>query len=427
MEKIKNIYERLLSYSDNMKIIDTHEHLHPYKNYLGDEPDVICDYMEHYITTDLQSARMIESDLNKVKNYKLDLEERFKILEPYLDKVKNTSYYRSLEIAAEKIHGINGLTIKTIRELNERFKKAAGAEDYNRHILKELCNIEVSINDNWSDDMKWSTTKLFVPAWQPNSYISPDINAEVFNTANLTLDEFCEQYEQHFLKQKNDGMKTLKITLAYSRSLFFEDVDYNTADGLFVDFMKKLPDIRKNAANAGVLYEFPKKLQDYIMCFVLKTAEENNFIIQIHTGLQEGMRNNLENSNPMLLKNLFGKYPNLKFDIFHTGYPYERELMVLAKTHENVYIDFCWTHIISPFAAKNSFYEMLDILPYTKIFGFGGDYVFLDGVVGHLTMAKQNICTVLAQKVVNNECDMDLAENILQSVLYDNAKETYNL
>jgi predicted TIM-barrel fold metal-dependent hydrolase len=98
----------------------------------------------------------------------------------------------------------------------------------------------------------------------------------------------------------------------------------------------------------------------------------------------------------MLLKNLFGKYPNLKFDIFHTGYPYERELMVLVKTHVNVYIDFCWTHIISPFAAKNAFYEMLDTLPYAKIFGFGGDYLFFDEVIGHITMAKQNICTVLA-------------------------------
>jgi predicted TIM-barrel fold metal-dependent hydrolase len=101
--------------------------------------------------------------------------------------------------------------------------------------------------------------------------------------------------------------------------------------------------------------------------------------------------------------------------------------MVLAKTHVNVYIDFCWTHIISPFAARNTFYELLDVLPYTKIFAFGGDYIFFDGVVGHLTMAKQNINMVLAQKICNNELDIDLAENILQSVFYDNAKKVYDL
>jgi predicted TIM-barrel fold metal-dependent hydrolase len=218
-------------------------------------------------------------------------------------------------------------------------------------------------------------------------------------------------------------MKTLKLAIAYWRSIYFENVDYNTAKKLFANFMKKLSKAKKEGASL----EFPKKLQDYIIHFIMKTAEENNSIIQIHTGLQEGMRNNLENSNPMLLKNLFGEYPHLSFDIFHTGYPYERELMVLAKTHANVYIDFCWTHLISPFAARNAFYEALDVLPYTKIFGFGGDYMFFDGVVGHITMAKQNICTVLAQKICNNEFDIDLAENILQSVFYDNANRVYHL
>jgi len=172
---------------------------------------------------------------------------------------------------------------------------------------------------------------------------------------------------------------------------------------------------------------FPKKLQDHIAHFIFKTACESNIPVQIHTGVQEGMGHNLEDSNPMLLKNLFNKYPELTFDLFHTGYPYERELAVLAKTHANVYVDFCWSHLISPFGAKNAFYEMLDVIPYTKIFGFGGDYIFFDAVVGHLTLAKENICTVLAQKVVNNECDIDFAKKILQAVLYDNAKRVFKL
>jgi hypothetical protein len=427
MKKFENIYEGLLNYSNNMKIIDTHEHLHPITNYLGDKPDVLCDYLSHYISSDLQSAGMAISDLEKVKDYKCDLIDRFKILEPYLEQVKNTSYYRALEIAAKKIHKINEITIKSIEELNEKFKKAASSEDYGRYIMKEICNIEISINDNWSDDMIWSTTELFVPAWQPSSYISPNINATIFDTTNLTLDGYCEQYKQHFLKQKNEGMKTLKLATAYWRPIYFEEVDYNTAKELFADFIGKLSETRRENKKEGFTLEFPKKLQDYIIHFIMKIADENNFIVQIHTGIQEGMRNNLENSNPMLLKNLFGKYPNLSFDIFHTGYPYERELTVLAKTHSNVYVDFCWTHIISPFAAKNAFYEMLDVLPYTKIFGFGGDYLFFDGVVGHLTLAKQNICTVLAQKICNNECSIGLAEKILQSVFYDNAKKVYCL
>ena len=423
MRNFNSIYERLMLYANTMKIIDTHEHLAPDKNYIcentSEPPDVLRDYFSHYITADLMSAGMPEQDLEKVKDYKIDITERFKILEPWLACVKNTSYYRSLEIAAKKIHKINKISNKTIVELNEKFKKAAVSKDYGRYIMKDLCNIEVSINDNWSGDMKWSTTDLFVPTWQPNAYINYTARddapySDIKLQENLTLDEYCEEYKQHFLKQKNEGMITLKLPVAYWRSLYFEDIDYNTAKKSFDECMK---------TKAG----FPKKLQDYMMHFILKVADENNFVIQIHTGLQEGMRNNLENSNPMLLQNLFAKYPNLSFDLFHMGYPYERELIVLAKTHPNVYIDLCWAHIISPYAARNAFYEMLYVLPYTKIFGFGGDYIFFDGVVGHITLAKQNICTVLAQKVCNNECDILLAEKILQSVLHDNAKKVFNL
>jgi predicted TIM-barrel fold metal-dependent hydrolase len=223
-------------------------------------------------------------------------------------------------------------------------------------------------------------------------------------------------------------MKTIKTPMAYWRTLYIEDVKYKTAKELYEKAMRKYFRAKaKNKKKDGAELELPRKLEDYMLHVLLGAANESNFIIQIHTGIQEGMHHNLEYSNPMLLRNLFTKYPDLTFDLFHMGYPYERELIVLAKTHANVYIDMCWAHIISPFASRNAFYEMLDVLPYTKIFGFGGDYVFFDGVAGHLTLAKQDICTVLAQKICSGECGIDLAEKILQAVLHDNAKRVFKL
>jgi len=421
MQNFIDVYECMMDYASNMLIIDTHEHLDPYRNYLGDEPDILRNYMSHYISTDLLSAGLSKQDLEEICDYNSSILDRFKLLEPYLDCVKNTSYYRSLEIAAKKIHGFDEISSKTIEDLNASFIKAVSKNDYGKYIMHDVCNIEVSINDFWEDDMRRNTTDLFVPVWQPVAYLNytekddaPSSKAIQIQIEKLSLDEYCEHIKQHFLKQIDDGGKALKIPVAYWRSLFFEDVDYITAKELYNDVVKT------KAA-------FPKKLQDYIMHSILKFADEVNFSVQIHTGLQEGMGNNLKNSNPMLLSNLFDKYPNVTFDLFHTGYPYERELTVLVKTFANVYVDFCWSHLISPFAARNAFYEMLDVLPYTKIFGFGGDYLFYDGVVGHLTLAKQNICAVLTKKVINNECHIDLAKKILQAVLYGNAKKVFKL
>jgi len=421
MNNYESIYEQLMEYANNMQIIDTHEHLNPHKNYVGDEPDIMRDYFSHYITSDLQSAGMSAQEIDKIHDVGTDLIERFTLLEPWLDQVKNTSYYRSLEISAKKIHDINEISRNTIEGLNEKFRKAASQNDYGRYIMKDLCKIEVSINDNWEDDMRASTTDLFVPAWQPVAFLNYNDAEAVANLRKplqelekITLKEYCEYYRQYFLKQISDGAKALKFPVAYWRSLYFEDVCYDEAVKIFDDIKKKSD-------------PFSKKLQDYMMHYILQAAMEREIAVQIHTGIQEGMGHNLEDSNPMLLKNLFSKYPKLIFDLFHTGYPYERELTVLAKYYANVYVDFCWSHLISPFAAKNAFYEMLDVIPYTKIFGFGGDYVFFDGVVGHLTLAKQNICTVLSQKVTNKECSIDLAEKILQAVLYDKAKKVFKL
>ena len=417
MQNNTGIYDQLMEFADSIQIIDTHEHLPPGKNYWGDEADIFTEYFSHYITSDLQSAGMSSQDLDKIQNAKLDLIERYKLLEPWLMQVRNTSYYRSLEIAAGKIHGIDSISIDTVEELDARLKKALRQKDYGRYIMKDLCKIEVSINDNWDDDMLLSTTELFVPAWQPVAYLNytgQEPGSVLLQLEHLSLDEYCEHYRQHFHKQISSGAKVLKFPVAYWRSLYFEDIGKDEAGVLFND-----------VAKSG--QPFPKKLQDHMMHFILKTAEENNIPVQIHTGMQEGMGHDLENSDPMLLKNLFGKYPGLTFDLFHTGYPYERELMILAKYYANVYVDFCWSHLISPFAARNAFYEMLDVLPYTKIFGFGGDYVFFDGVVGHLALAKQNICTVLAKKVKKDECNVDFAEEILKAVLYDNAKKVFRL
>jgi len=427
MKSYAALYERLMNYADSMKIIDTHEHLQPHKNFLGDAPDVLCDYLSHYISTDLQSAGMRGDELEAVRDHRACINERYSALEPWLDAVRNTSYFRALDISARKLHGVNGITRETIEELNERFKASAIQPGYPRRIMQDVCNIEKTINDYWTWDMPMACTELFAPTWQSNAYMTytddhippheptdDPIPRGEHEPETRSLEEYCEQYRRRFAKQKAEGMVTLKSPVAYWRPLYFEDVSRDEAEKLYNEAIKS----KSN---------FPRKLQDYMMHFILQVANEEEFVIQIHTGIQEGMRHNLEDSNPMLLKNLFGKYPDLTFDLFHTGYPFERELAVLAKTHPNVYVDFCWSHLISPFGARNAFYEMLDVIPYTKIFGFGGDYLFFDGVIGHLTMAKQNLCMVLAQRIAHGECDVELAERILQAVLYDNAKRVFKV
>ena len=400
-------FVRLMGIAEAMPVIDTHEHLPLRETFVGPRPDVLADYLSHYISSDLRSAGMSQEDYEKACDSAIDLMERWALLEPWLAQVKNTSYYRSLQIAMRRLHGIDDMTGDTIRTLQERFAKSVTDPEYKRRIMKDICHIEKSITCRGEDPA--GPDEFFVRAFYPEAWAVPWIAVEQTNLA-----DYCEAYRARYEFWKANGIAALKIAMAYDRTLHIGEVGFEEAAALFRQY--------KNEHG-----RFPLPLQDYMLRYALSLANEDGFPVQFHTGLQEGMYNNLENSSPMLLKNLFRKYPGVPFDLFHIGYPYQSELITLAKYHPNVYIDMCWAHIISPHASRNFFREALDVLPYTKIFAFGGDYLFFDGVVGHLEMAKQNICEVLAEKADRGEYTIALCEKILRAVFYGNAKRVFRL
>jgi hypothetical protein len=81
----------------------------------------------------------------------------------------------------------------------------------------------------------------------------------------------------------------------------------------------------------------------------------------------------------------------VNFDLFHISYPFQGTASALCKNFPNVFIDMCWAHIISPSASMQALDDFLDAVPYNKISAFGGDYLLVDGVYGHLYMARQNV------------------------------------
>jgi len=128
-----------------------------------------------------------------------------------------------------------------------------------------------------------------------------------------------------------------------------------------------------------------------------------------------------------LLSNLFLEYPNVDFDIFHIGYPYQQVLSVLAKTFPNVYIDMCWAHIISPTASINALIEWIDSVSINKISAFGGDYCFIDGVYGHRYLARINVSKSLARKVEDGVFDIEKAKEISMMLFYNNPFKIFKL
>jgi len=163
------------------------------------------------------------------------------------------------------------------------------------------------------------------------------------------------------------------------------------------------------------------------MHFILHEANRKKCPFQLHTGIQEGCGNYIASSDPALLSNLFLEYPNVQFDVFHIGYPYQQVLSVLAKTFPDVFIDMCRAHIISPTACIQALGEWIDSMPFNKISAFGGDYCFIDGVVGHQYLARLNVSIALARKVEEGVCDLDVAKRITKALFFENPARIFGM
>ena len=298
-------------------VIDTHEHLPWDENdRINSKNDVLGEYLLHYVKSDVISAGLKLEDYQKVIDANINIVERWKIVEPFWEYSRHTGYGRALDIAVKGIYGINGVHKHTIEELNSAFLANKIPGHYQK-VLKDLCNIEISLNVVWTAPAE-AESPFFKFIWQPLDYIQPP---------GIEGNEFLPRIEQkHGIKIKSlenwlealeadldyilerHKVHVLKSGIAYSRTLRFEKVEYARAKALFLEAF--------NAWDKGhreVPLVFPHELQDFMMHSVLRLANKRNLTHQFHTGILAGNGNTLSNSDPSLLNNPFFGIPKCGF------------------------------------------------------------------------------------------------------------------
>ena len=416
--------EQLQACIDELEIIDTHEHLPPRECDRPAQNDVLAEYLSHYFSCDLVSAGLTTKQLEFVRNPSGDLMERWKLAEPYWNVARNTGYVRSLDMAAKGLYGIERIDATTIGELDEAFRAAREKGNHYRYVLKEKSRIALSIVDSFPD----CDRDFFRCSIRLENFICPTHRrglvemGERFGVRVHTLEDWCQTLRLCLEDCLHRGDIALKIGLAYRRSLRFDKVSHADAERAFVELFA---DVNSPYGRADI--KVAKPLQDYMMHRLLALADERGLTVQVHTGIQEGYGNILYDSNPVLLSNLFLEYENVRFDVFHMGYPYVMELGTVAKNFRNVFIDMCWGHIVSPEAARRALIEWLDAVPANKISALGGDYLFVDGVYGHQLLARRDVAAALAQKVTDRSFSLDRAKEIARMLFVDNPKALFGL
>lgn len=417
-------YQRLKVRIDGIRLVDTHEHLRSEAARLKQPADCLA-ILLHYVEADLASAGMPRDPKNSgrvvVQNADGPFEERWEQFAKYWPDVRFTGYGRALERCVQDLYGVrlDNVSIETGRELNRRMAERLGPGFY-RWVLKDKARIDLSIVDIGDTQVD---RDYFAPVLRFDDFVNVQSKKQVDGLAKRTgvpietLDDLVKALSAAFDKGVQDKMVGIKSGLAYSRRIYYPLPPIEEARSAFSKLMQ----------NRSVGFDESLPVQNYMMHQVCRLAEQHRMPFQIHTGLQTGFGNRITNSKPTDLVDLIMAHPEVKFVLFHGGYPYGPELGTMAKNFANVYIDLCWLHIIAPKAARDYLSEWIETVPANKIMAYGGDYLFVEGAYAHAEMARKNVALVLAEKVQSGYLTERDAEELAEKLLRKNAMEVFRL
>lgn len=426
-------YNQLRKYLNTIKVINTHEHQRWFRQYEDYGVNFYTLLNHSYLQADLITAGAPRLDDDLIN--KGDLDALWESYGPSLEFSQNTSYYS---------HFLKGF----------RFLYGYEEPRFSREGIRSLSQ-EISRNyknrNGWYEEAfnKAGFEIMFVDQyWAPfNTDLNPRYFALVFNINNLvtaatertvkyrgdapasqnlykladregytinSLDEYLHFADSLFPKFLDHKAVCLKNSMAYGRTLYYEEVPYEQANILF------------SRSSSSLSPEEKKELEDFMFHWICEKSIEYDLPIQIHTGYLAGNGNSLENGRPTKLNNLFLKYRKARFSLFHGGYPWISDFAALGKMFPNVYLDLVWLPQISREAAVRGLDEMLDCVPYNKFF-WGGDCHFIEESAGSLEFGKDVVAEVLAMRIERGLLTEEVAKDIGRKIFRDNAIRFFKL
>ncbi len=428
-QKNDNIYQSLMTFADQIQVINTHEHQHWPEEYGDLKYGLFHLIRNSYLMSDVASAGGTRIEMETMDS--MSIEELWLAYGQALDYTRSSSYYGHFIKGFQKLYDFKDLyfTESNIHDLSAQV--TTNYADYREwfDVAFKKAGFELMFLDQY---WKPFNTEMVDPYYALVFHINPLVmqsgnrpeegenlfgiyekaEEEGFNISSF--DEYLKYCDHLFKKNVSKNAVCVKNSMAYYRTQYFEDVPIDIARDLF-------------ARPSGSLTTLEaQKIQDFMFHWIIQKSIEYDLPIQIHTGYLDGNGNVLDNSKPIKFNNLFLKYPEAKFVLFHGGYPWTGEYVALGKMFPNVYLDMVWLPQISREEAVHTLDEMFDCVPYNKIF-WGGDCTFIEESVGSLEFGKNVVSEVLTKRIERGLLTEDVAQDMLLRIFRENAIEVFQL
>lgn len=409
---LSSLEQSLFTAISEIEVIDAHEHLPPEEVRTSGKADVFA-LFSHYTSRDFLMAGMSQADYDATQNYDLPLDYRWGLIAPYWEQIRWDCYARAALLAARKFYGADDINAQTYVSISEKIAAANTPGLYQR-VLRDACRIRTSLTQCGRTDLGTPLLTPVMPltlydAWEGMNWRTLAESGMRRDAPLNSVDDCLADIKTYLLRVKSEGAVGLKML-----SSPFQAPSRAEASETFRQLRR------------GALDSLPvvNPLRDYLVDEAIRFAGEHDLAVAVHTGYWGDFRT----LDPLHMIPLLERHPKVRFDLYHLGYPWVRQSLMLGKGFPNVWLNFCWTHIISQRFAMDALDEAIDLLPTNKLLGFGGDYHLpVEKVYGHLTMAREDIARVLAARITRGQMTEDQALGLARKWLWDNPKELYRL
>lgn len=413
-------------------LVDTHEHLweeaRRIKGLDADKENNLPapDFgilFAHYVDSDLIVSGMPPGDVRKLTGYDLEPKAKWALLEPFYRRIRLTGYGRCVQESMRCLFGEDDLTAENVVRISDKIREGVRPGFY-KHILHGVSNIEYC-------QVNSLETPVFMETAQPDlltqdistvamgsglniKAISEKMGREVVHLQgwHAVIDECFARFGPKAIAVKNQS--------AYGRRLDYAQVSTVDAAPLFARFVKDPESLTDREMKA---------LQDHLFHYTVRKATEYKLPVKLHTGYYAGhghMPLNRVRCNAGDVCELLLAYPETRFDFFHIDYPYQDEMIAIAKHYPNAWVDMCWAWIINPVASVRFVKEFLTAAPANKLLAFGGDMMPVELVPGHAAIARKGLAQALYELTGEGWLKEQELPELVQRLMQGNAHELFD-
>ncbi|WP_434733033.1 amidohydrolase [Rhizobium sp. YTUHZ044] len=346
-------------------------------------------------------------------------------LTPYLENSSSNAFVTNLVRGVVDLHGSGdfGITRETWEAIDESVRSRHRQTTWAGEVV-ERAGIRRVITDSYLDPIFEPRAALganydavlrinaFAFGWHPesrdhNGNSGQTLLKRLAHQLN-TFDDYCDAIRELVKGCRGRNQVALKNALAYDRDLNFDEPDEQLARAAWGQISPSGP--------------ARKAFSDYIVDLFCKLAAEFDLPVQTHLGTAI-----LRGSHPLRVAGLIERHPKTRFLLMHLAYPWSRDLLGMAFIYRNVWLDLCWSFLLSPSHFKLALHEAIEVLPDNSRMMIGGDCQHVEESFAAIQSARRLIGDVLEEKVACGYLRNGAAERLATNMLAENARKFFGL